>query len=296
MSNPPWSLAILYPFEQLPLKMTWGLMSFLLFTAVILWIPPFKHWTRYLLFVIVPISYPTLRNYAEGNYEAILLWGLLIIYLAYQKRNPFLLAFGVLLATIKVQACFLLILLIPWYIRDWEQKKQQQFYLVIAVWVIPIMALFGKMWIDSLGYYSPEFGSFSLTTLELPWYLDYLIRGILIGFALYASQQHLTRATMSLLIVTSLIVSPYAGATTIVIVLAIGVVNLFSEGKWWWGFLLLILYQELYVFIGGDLISNHIYIVSLLLLTYAIFLWELLRENRLQIGEKLATNTSVNAT
>jgi hypothetical protein len=24
MSNPPWSLAILYPFELLPLKMTWG--------------------------------------------------------------------------------------------------------------------------------------------------------------------------------------------------------------------------------------------------------------------------------
>jgi hypothetical protein len=86
-------------------------MAFLLFSAVILWIPPFKRWTRYLLFIVVPISYPTLRNHAEGNYEAILSWGLLIIYFGHQKRNPFLLAFGVLLATIKVQACVILVVM-----------------------------------------------------------------------------------------------------------------------------------------------------------------------------------------
>lgn len=293
MSNPPWSVAIIYPFEQLPLKLTWGLLAFLLFAVVILWIPPYRHWTRYLLLVILPISYPTLRNYAEGNYEAFVLWGLLAIYFGYQKQNPFLMAFGVLLATIKVQACVLLVAMLPWYIRDWDWKKQKQFYLAIAVWVIPIMLLYGTTWLDSLSYFSRYHGSFSIVDLELPFLIEIIIRGLLIGLAVYVSPQ-LTRASMSLLIVTSLIISPYTGSLSTIILLTIGVGTLFSERKWGWGILLLILYQELYIFLGSEVIGNHAYILSLFFVTYGIFLWELLRENRLEVGQK-HINASANS-
>ena len=276
MSNPPWSVAIIFPFEQLPLKLTWALLAFLLFTAIVAWIPPYKHWTRYFLLFILPISFSTLRNYAEGNYEAFVLWGLLAVFFGYQKKLPFLLAFGVLLATIKVQACVVLIAMLPWYIRDWDWKQQQRFYITIAMWVIPIMLLFGKTWIDSLGYFSRDHDNYSIVALGLPFVLENLLRVIFIGGAIYVSPQ-LNRKSLSLLVATSLIIAPYTGALSTVILLAIAVTTLLAERKWLWGLSLLVLYQEVYIF-GIGFLKGDAYIFGLFVLTYAAFFWELYRE------------------
>ncbi len=276
MSNPPWSVAIIYPFEQLPLKLTWALLAFLLFTAIIAWLPPYKHWTRYFLLFFLPISFPTLRNYAEGNYEAFVLWGLLAIFFGYQKKLPLLLAFGVLLATIKLQACVVLIAMLPWYIRDWDWKQQQRFYLAILIWVIPIMLFFGKTWLDSLGYFSRNHDNYSIVALGLPFVLENLFRIFFVIGAIYVSPQ-LNRKSFSFLVATSLIIAPYSGALSTVILLAIAVTTLLSERKWLWGISLLILYQEIYIF-GIDFLKGDAYIFGLFALTYAAFFWEPYRE------------------
>jgi hypothetical protein len=270
MSNPPWSIMLIYPFENLPLQLGWGLLAFLLFTALIAWIPAYRGWTRYLLLIGLPLSYLTLRNYAEGNYEAFVLWGLFCLFYGYQKQIPLLLAFGVLLATIKLQNCIILVALLPWYIRHWDRQKQRDFYSIMAAVLLPVLLLWGKTWLDSLGYFANR--GTSIVILDLPAPLTTLARVSIIVVAVWFSLD-LNRLSIGLLVVASLLIAPYTGELSAVVVLAICITAIFAQGHTWLGLLFFVLYQDLRLPIFLDF-EFEAYWFVIFLLTYGVLVWE----------------------
>lgn len=281
MSNPPWSVMLIYPLEALPLHVGWGILGFLLFTGLVVSVPRFKHWTFILLIVGLQLSFITLRNYAEGNYDAIVLWGILFIVWGYEKKWPLLIAAGILLATIKIQTCFLLLLILPWYLRSWSWRQKVAVYGTVALVVLPSLVLWGREWYDSLSYFSIR--------SEQIWYegLNYLpsshdltddfpfltivyliIRGGLILGALWFARRF-SYEGLGLLLVAGLMTAPYANELSLILALVFGVTRLFVHGYWIAGIILLVSYQNLRT-IGFGSYDYWFFVLSI---TYLVLVW-----------------------
>lgn len=243
MSNPPWAMALVFPFEQLPLQLTWGLLAYLLMLGLVLWIPPYKGWTRYVLLMVLPLSWITLRNYAEGNYEAFVVWGLFGIWWGLEHRSPWVLGLGLLLGTIKPQLAALWVLLVPWYIRDWPRADSLRAAGVVAVVAVPALAFKGAEWIESLGYFADERGTGEFFGAELSPVLQNALRAGVVGVSLLSGLER-SRLGVGILVSGSLLISPYIGGLSMVTIMAVSVGAVFAQGWWLAGFGLLVAFQN----------------------------------------------------
>ncbi|MBC8171651.1 MAG: hypothetical protein H7X77_08255, partial [Anaerolineae bacterium] len=127
LKNPPWSVLPLIPIGTLlERKAAWGLLVFLTIGITILSVPQFRpRWRYWLAVFLAVVSFPSLRNIADANLEGILIAGVLLVMAGFNRKNPLILALGVLVATIKPQSVSLMMIVLAvyvlqtWSVRNW---------------------------------------------------------------------------------------------------------------------------------------------------------------------------------
>ncbi len=195
--NPPWLLPILLPFTALPERE--GSLAFRLATIVVLACSAIvftegQRWRRACL-ALVMASLPVWDSLIIGNVDGIVLLGLLLGYLATERRNPWLLGVGLVLASVKPQLSVLpTIALLP-SLRGWQRGQLFTASIAPAAAIASSLAIAGLDWplrllkVMQENPPIPQF-NFSLhralnqarSTLDLPSWLPYLVGAVLFAW------------------------------------------------------------------------------------------------------------------
>lgn len=237
MFNPPWSVAFILPLTFLSLSASLGLMMFFTLAVLLLSVPRHRNSGRYFaaLFLLLT-SFPVLRNFGDMNLQAYVISGLFIIIYAYQKQNPFLLAVGIVMASMKPQEVSLVMIGVALYtLQTFPFKETIKTGLTILLFVIASMLLLnGEEWLETIssrGYGGiapaktlPEIG------IPLPLIQVCLFFILIIScYVLYRGNRKLSREKIGLMALTSMITAPYIYNHSIVTVLVLLIIPLFLE-------------------------------------------------------------------
>jgi hypothetical protein len=284
----PWSVPILLPFTWLPFHISWALALYLTLIALIVAVPRTGKYKGLVMGMLL-IAYPTVRNFADLNLEQFMILGVLLILYAFKKKQPYLMAFGLLLAAFKPQETLLLFFLLAWYILkhfSWTDILKIGF--VTGGIFLITMFLYGAAW-----WANVQAGPSGLTIvgmgkdwnlpLILVLFVQFVVSIVSLRFALLGDI-HLSQLKAGLLIAASLIVSPYANGLSLVTLLAIGV-TVIAVRSLRLGSLLFLLYSLIYLqFFGLDIFaSGRFPTLSLFLvnvLTWAILLYFVYRDSQ----------------
>jgi len=240
LRNPPWSVLALIPLGLLSYRSGWGLMILIDIAVLIVSVPystrRARHWLAILLLIS---SYPSLRQVADGNVEALVIGGILLILFGLRKENPLLLAIGILLASAKFQETWLLLIVLGLYLlRDWRHWLLTVY--TVALVVMLSLLWRGREWFDAL-HNLPQPGQGTLLDMSLVSVLGqhnspYLLTG-LVWIALVAvtmwiiakDKSNLSRDKAGFLICASLMLAPYAAGNSLLTAFAIGVIPLLAN-------------------------------------------------------------------
>ncbi|MBS3752738.1 MAG: hypothetical protein KGY46_05040 [Anaerolineales bacterium] len=238
--NPPWSLIPLVPLGLLPFFESWVLLSLVTLMALMISIPKVINKQKFLLgALLLTTSYPSIRHLVDGNLEALIILGVLMLLLGYSSHNPLILAFGFLLASAKPQETWILLLaLFINVLSFWKIKDLIICFAVVFSVVIPTMLMYGVEWLNSfVGI--PQMGSImdsslitSMRRLGLPYWWTLLIWFFIFAPTLYLSfekRERFSRIHTAFFISASLLLSPYAAANSLLTIVALGVIPLLFE-------------------------------------------------------------------
>jgi hypothetical protein len=237
----PWSLWVVWPLCQLTFRSSWATLILLTLTCLVISVPrlPEKKWLWLVSLLLLVTSYISLRHIADGNFEGVMIAGILILLYGYEKRKPALLALGILLATAKVQETWLFMLVLGIYLlRGWTIRDWGKILALVSVVAIPALLLLGKDWINSMAAIA-ERGSImdsSLMATTSRLGIPPAVRVILwIGLFLATlwiavrSNEAISREKAGLLVAMSLFLSPYMAGNSFLTLFAIGVIPLFQS-------------------------------------------------------------------
>lgn len=287
--NPPWNVLLIMPLGLLSLRASWGILSLVTIAVLVASVPRVrKHW-RYMLAVLLLVtSYPSLRHMVDGNFEALIISGTLLIVAGYKQRHALMLAVGILLATAKPQEVILILLALLLYAlphltteRFWWRAAS-----VVALVVVPAFLWRGQAWLGVMFALS-ERGSIMdmslMAALNRPGFIPSPIIGILwLCFLLlnlyliWRTRPSLSREKAGALIAASLLISPYAAANSMLAVLAVGIMPLFLSRPLL-GILLIALINVQF-FWGRDLLFywSAYYNTGLMLFVWAVLMWQVM--------------------
>lgn len=237
LRNPPWSLIPLLPLGLLSFRSSWALLTLTTIAVEIISVP--RNLSNKIdlpatLFLV--LSYPSLRNIADGNLELLPIAGVLLLLLSYKRQSPWLMAGGILLASAKPQATWLLLVMFAFIvINTWSRKRILPAVFGISIVVLSTALLFGKEWIYAL-LTIEERGSVvdislfsTMVRLQaspiLSWGIWIALLGATVFIAL-STIDVLDRFKAGLLISASLLLSPYAAGNSLLTLVAIGIVPL----------------------------------------------------------------------
>jgi len=149
--NPPWSLIPVLPLGLLPFFESWIILSLVTLISLIISIPKVKkRQKRFLGVLLLTTSFPSIRHLVDGNFEALIILGVLILLSAYLSHNPLILAFGFLLASAKPQSTWILFLALTIKIfSHWKTKEMIICFGAVVSFVIPTMLIYGAEWLYS---------------------------------------------------------------------------------------------------------------------------------------------------
>jgi hypothetical protein len=259
MYTPPWTLLFLLPLGFLPFKESWGIISLVSLISLVFSVPQKKggkaDWLAILLLVS---SFPAMRNLADGNLEAIVVAGIVLLVVGFARTSPFLLALGVILSTAKFQETWLLLLVLPYLIyRCWTTTQ----WIKLLVILLPILALgmelWGREWLAALlgaqflqnptsAQLSNVMGRGTLIDITLtaglvrlgaPVWLARLAWLVLFGLTLLLSikilrqNQQLTRYRAAFWVTASILLAPYASGDSFLTILALAVIPIFQQDR-----------------------------------------------------------------
>jgi hypothetical protein len=237
--NPPWSMLFVLPLGLLSFRAGWALLSLLTLLILVLSVPRGGHKGLWGLSAILLLtSYPAIRHTADGNFEGLVIAGLLLVLAGYHREQPFLLAIGSLMASAKVQEVWLffpilaLYLLTTWPVRRWLVTAT-----IVTVVVGASLLWRGADWWAAMTgipqFYSVVNASLGavLSRLGSPTWLTYLLWAGMLTATLFLSlldRPALSREKSGLLLAASLLLAPYAAGNSLLTVLAIGVIPLLA--------------------------------------------------------------------
>jgi hypothetical protein len=284
----PWDALLALPLGWLSFRASWGVLTLLTVAVLMLSVPPHPRprwrWVGVLLLVT---SFPALRLIADGNFEALIIGGVLLLVMGYARQQVGLLAAGILLATAKVQETWMLMLVLGVYLlQTWPVKRWLTLGGVLALVVVPCLLALGPAWVSGMAAIA-ERGSImdvslgaALNRLGLPLIVVGLGWMALAGATLvlaWFSGRDLSREKAAMLIAASLLLSPYAAGNSYLTVLAIGVLPIFFARPWLGGLLLAL--SSLPYFANRDLLfyGQAYYWTALLLLTWGVLAWQVRR-------------------
>jgi hypothetical protein len=290
--NPPWTVIFFLPLGFLPMPIGWGVMGFSMAVALTLAVP--RRQVRQGLYVVLvlasALSPLAWRNYSDGNIDGLLLIGLLLLVYGYREEKPFLLGLGVLLATIKPQAVVFLLLILPVYLI---QTKTPRFYLkagllVLVVAVVSFLALQPAAWLKAMFGVSGANRAFGialstfLINLGAPSAVVWVLRLVIAVITLFITLSHnreLSFLKIAMLVAGSLLIAPYAGALTLIVILAFGVIPLMVTRPIL-GILLYGLYAIPYIFRADPVFWRQTYWTILLFASWALFAYLLATDDK----------------
>lgn len=287
---PPWAVVpFLLPISALPFNLGWALMMAL--TTVALMFTILQTLSRRRLqpvgALLLFTAYPVIRNYADLNLEAYVILGLLLAFYAFRQQNPYLLALGVLIATIKPQNVFILMIVMGIYIlKTFSLRNTVIFGAITGSIVLISLLIWGDEWLPSLtelpsgNSLGASFGVLAIPT-EVTLGAQLLILGVTLFFVL-KDDATLSPLKIGLLITASVLMAPYSNLTSLVSVLALGGMALLQSSVWLCVLIFILMnlpYLSRLSLIGINLDTDG-YITFCLLVMWAILLIRFLQTER----------------
>ena len=237
----PWDVILVKPLGWLPFRASWGMLTLITLAVLVASVPSTgsKAW-RWVGVLLLVTSFPSVRHIADGNFEALEIAGLLLGVAGFHKRNVWLMAAGLLLATAKAQEIWFLVPVLGLYLwRTWPRKQLWQLAGVLAVVIIPSLIWLGWAWVTGAGS-SLERGSIvdsslwaTLTRLGWPaWATGAAWLALAALAALYAWRGGpvFDRTRAATLVAVSLLLAPYSAGNSFLTVVAIGLLPLVLAG------------------------------------------------------------------
>ena len=294
--SPPWVLPLLWPLTSLPLAYGWGVLAFITVLVLLLSVPRTRQKSRWLAGVALLITaYPTLRQLVDGNLELAVIGGVMLALWAIKARQPVFLALGVLLAAAKIQASWLLLpFLAFWVLRNWPRRAVLQSAGALALFAVPSFIWRGGEWLAALRVYRYPGSAIdsnlraTLHRLGLPPLATWLVWGALAAITLWLllrSENRLGRVQVGWLAAAALLLGPYAASNSVLTPLALGVIPFYQQ-KPFWGLALIALFNLPYLALGNPGLRvawESSYWTMVLLLTWlvlGVFLGRLSTQNR----------------
>jgi len=267
---PPWAMIPFIPLGFFSLKASWGLLSGVSVIISILSVPTSKsksiYWLSILLLVL---SYPSLRNLADGNMEAIVVGGILLVLVGLRTENPYVLALGALISTIKLQEVTLLLLGVGILIvRKWDLAKWLKSGILCTLIVGLSLLWRGKEWFIAL--FGPNYAKYTSSIIDVSItgalsrlgfesiYLSLILILFISMSSLYiflSSTTDMTRLKVGFLVAASILIAPYAAGNSVFTVLSFGIIPYFQMNKTVGGFLLFLV--NLPYFLDQKFIYNY---------------------------------------
>lgn len=252
--TPPWGILLLLPLGFLSFKDSWALFSFISTLLLILSVPRLKNnRLDFPAILLLVLSFPALRNLADGNMESLVITGIVLVMSAYNLNRPWLLAIGLLLATIKFQEtwlfCLVALILI---LKNWSRPQLVRVFALLGGVVTFSMLLWGEAWLRALlgnpagtPGLSSAMGRGSLIDITLAAALSrlgvpaWLIGGawaalflLTLGSLFYAPpKQALGWQHATLLVASSMLLAPYLSGNSVLTLTAVGIIPLFQQNR-----------------------------------------------------------------
>ena len=291
---PPWSMIPFIPLGYFSLKASWGVLAGISVIISILSVPTSKtkliYWLSIILFVL---SYPSLRNLADGNMEAIVVGGILLVLVGFRIKNPYVLTLGALIGTIKLQEVTLLFLGIGiLIIQKWDLAKWLKAGILFSLIVGLSLLWRGKEWFVAL--FGPNYAKYTSSIIDVSitgalsrlgfesLYLSLILILFVSISSLYiflTNTTHINRLKIGFLVAASILVAPYAAGNSIFTVLSFGIIPYFQMNKIIGGFLIFLV--NLPFFLNQELIYNYssYYWTIFLFFCWVLFGFTLLHKN-----------------
>lgn len=283
LRNPPWSAIFFMPIANFDMRVAWGIWSYITLIILMLAVPTTRRKGVYFLSIALMLtSFPTLRVLADGQLDAQIIAGVLLIVYAMRHENPYWLTLGALWATAKPQAVFLFMPFVAltmfrhWKPRNWMLAAG----LTLAV-VIPLSLWRGREWLAALGgtYQAGSIIDMSiaaaLNRLEFipsPMIFAIWLLILLVSIAIaLLTPPTITREKASFLISASLLLAPYSAGNSVIIILAVGALVLLQR-QFAFGLGLFILADIFYPFNRPAFIDIYAYYwTAFLIVSWLIF-------------------------
>jgi hypothetical protein len=277
----PWDVLLVKPLGWLPFRASWGMLTLLTLAVLVASVPNMvskkRRWLGILLLVT---SFPSVRHIADGNFEGLVIAGLLLAVYGYQKQKIWPMAAGLLLATAKVQEAWILVPVLGLYLlRTWRRRQLWQLAGLLAVVVIPSLLWLGRQWMTGASSIL-ERGSIvdsslwaTLTRLGWPvWAVAgaWLALAALVVVYAWRSSPIFNREKAAALVAASLLLAPYAAGNSMLTVVAVGMIPLVIAGDPM--VIVLLVLADLPYFASRDVLFNWSasYWAVLLLLWFAL--------------------------
>ena len=257
--NPPWSVLPMIPLGLLPRDAAWGLQVFVLLVILLLCVPRSeKRWQFSLQTLIIVTAFPTLRIMVDGQLEFLIIAGTLLIWVSYDRQMPLLMAIGVLLATAKPQAVYIMMFILALFIlQEWSFSRWFTMGLLVLSVVGLTLLWKGHAWwvaINNFAFNNTLIDSSlngAFARLGLPFTVFLMAWVILLGLTIaliYRSERTLSREKLAFLLTASMLLAPYTGGNGVLVPLAIGILPL--------------MYKRLGLSVGALLLINLGYLLN----------------------------------
>lgn len=254
MYTPPWGIPLLLPLGFLPFRISWGVLSFVSSAILVVSVPRADNEKPDLLaIVLLLLSFPALRNVADGNLEGLVIGGIVVMIAGYNQLDSVLFSIGLILASVKLQETWLLCLILLCLVhKNWPGVRRLQTLTITGLWLIFSMLIWGSAWLNTLLIsptnqigLSSAMGRGSLIDITLTAAFDRAgissgiimltwtsICGLTLLFIRRSNIMQVPRLYVTFLVSASMLLAPYVSGNSFLTVVAIGIIPLFQRHRW----------------------------------------------------------------
>ncbi len=294
----PWSVLVVLPLGFLSVRDSWSILTLLTLCVLILSVPRVRKskWRFWLGMLLLVTSYVNLRELVDGNFEGLVIAGVLVFLYGYDHQDVLIAAAGALIMVTKPQDTWVLCLAAGWLMwKNWPRAKLMRFGLAVLAIVIPSMLWFGPAWIAAIAPLTNRDStniSLKAITAQLNLSSIWLIAAWVIvcgvtAWVIVRGKPTLGRTKIGFLMCASLMLAPYAEGNSFVTVLAIGIIPLFLTRPWH-GALLVVLADLPFIIAPLTLLLHgQYYWLPLFLVTWVILGWVAYHSERHPEGDTL---------
>lgn len=228
LRTPPWALPVIWPLTMLPLGISWGLAAAATLAVLVLAVP--RQETRGWLMGVLLLagSYPALRQLIDGNLEALVIGGVLLMLAADRGKHPWLLAIGLLMAAAKIQETWLFFAIFCFHIwRTWQPAKIGKAGLSAFVVAAAFLVWRGGDWWQALVTFpwpgtaiDSSLSAFSArVSAGLVWILWPLV--LITTFLVVRPGRRIEQLEAGVVVAAGLLLAPYAASNSVLTPLAL---------------------------------------------------------------------------